>query len=95
MTNLKALARDFESVIFTEESLSYEIAAVSGYRELAPELLLEELFWQLAQQACSRTNKTPMTVWLVRSGSYTTRLEAVRNGEQLIVPALITWKMPK
>lgn len=94
MTDLKNLAHNLESVTFTEESLALAIAAVSGYREFAPELVAEEIFWKLAQRTCNRPIKTPMAVWLSRSGCYTSKLEAVRNGEQLIAPALVTRKAP-
>lgn len=94
MTDLKKLVHNFESVTFTEESLALAIAAVNGYGALAPELVAEEIFRQLAQRACNMPLKTPMTVWLSRSGCYTSKLEAVRNGEQLIAPTLVTWKVP-
>ncbi|WP_438279979.1 hypothetical protein [Pseudomonas alabamensis] len=94
MTDLKNLARDLESITFTEESLAYAVAAVSGYGEFAPELVAEEIFKQLAQRTRNRPNRTPMTVWLSRCGGYSSKLEAVRNGEQLIAPALVTWKVP-
>lgn len=94
MTDLENFARDLESVTFTEESLAYAIAAVSGYGEFAPEVVAEEIFRQLAQRTCNRPNRIPMTVWLSRSGAYISKLEAVRNGEQLIAPAFITWQVP-
>lgn len=53
MTDLKNLARDLESVTFTEGSLAYAIGAVSGYKEFAPELVAEEIFRQLAQWTCN------------------------------------------
>lgn len=94
MTDLKNLACDLKSVTFTKESLAFAIAAMSCYGEFAPELVAEEIFRQLAERTCNRPNRTPMTIWLSRSGCYISKLEAVRNGEQLVAPALVTWKMP-
>jgi len=95
MIDLKNSKHNLESITFTEESLAYAIAALSGCEKFAPELVAEKIFRQPAQRTSDRPSRTAMTVWLSRSGSYTSKFEAVQNGEQLIAPAEIVWGLPR
>lgn len=91
MTILSNAPQSVQSVTFTKESLAYALTAVRCYADLSPDLIAREIFQQLAQLACNRGNIAPAKLWLGRSGSYISKLEAVQNGEQLIAPAEIEW----
>jgi hypothetical protein len=94
MTTLSNSPQNVQLVTFTEESLAYALATVRCYGDRAPDLIAREVFQQLAQLICNSGNISPAKLWLTRSGGYTSKLEAVQNGEQLIAPAEIAWRLP-
>ncbi|WP_154660630.1 hypothetical protein [Pseudomonas cremoricolorata] len=91
MTHSNSPSRDVTLVTFTENSLAYAIGNVSCYGDLAPELIAKEVFRQLSQVIDQSVNIPSATIWLSRLGTYASKLEAVRNGDQLIAPAEIAW----
>ncbi|WP_296263986.1 MULTISPECIES: hypothetical protein [unclassified Pseudomonas] len=95
MSHSNAQLSYIESVTFTAESLACAIGTVSGYGEFAPELIAEEVFQQLAQVIGQAVDRSSSTVWLSRSGVYSSKLEAVRNGEQQVAPAVIARRVPR
>ncbi|MFR0674616.1 hypothetical protein ACLUUI_14335 [Enterobacterales bacterium AW_CKDN230030176-1A_HGKHYDSX7] len=95
MTHSNAQLHNIESITFTEESLALAIAAVQSYGDFAPELIAEDIFRQVAQAITKRAGSSSAAVWYSRSGCHTSKLGAVRNGEQLIAPAAIVLRIPK
>lgn len=91
MTTSNNPEHTLESITFSEDSLAYAFAAVRCYDDLAPELIAREVFQHLVKLSWNGAKTSPTTVWLSRSGGYTSKLEAVRNGEQQIAPVYIAW----
>ena len=76
-----------QHIILTEASLEHVLSAVRGLHDMSTELIAEEVFRQMSELAAHRL--TPMTIWCGRGGLYQSKLDAIRNGEQLVESAIL------
>ncbi|PTU53672.1 hypothetical protein DBB42_03200 [Pseudomonas plecoglossicida] len=74
-------------IILTQTSLEHVLSSVRGLHDMSTELLAEEVFRQMSELAANRL--TPITIWCGRGGLYRSKLDAIRNGEQLVESALL------
>ncbi|MCO7594246.1 MULTISPECIES: hypothetical protein [Pseudomonas] len=77
-----------QRITFTQTSLEHALDAVSGLHEMSTELIAREVF-RLMQEQARGGSIMPITIWCSRSGLYPTKLDAARNGEQQVAPAVL------
>lgn len=76
-----------QKIILTQTSLEHVLSSVRGLYNMSTELIAEEVFRQMSELAANRI--TPVTIWCGRGGLYRSKLDAIRNGEQLVESVIL------